>query len=176
MPGDPLTRTVRNRMASNNKRNGPWSLFAALNVAAGEVLDKTAPRHTNVQFVAFLTEVVSAQPARKELHVICDNVSSHKTDVVQIFLANHTNVSIHYTPNVFVMAQSGRELVCPHLARRHHARDIQQHPRPRQEAHALHPSIQQAGCPIEVEVFRFNSTNPVQFIRFNGLENHPETR
>ncbi len=75
------------------------SLFAALNVVTGEVLGKTAaPRHTSVQFVAFLCEVVSAQPARKELHVICDNVSSHKIDAVQIFLANHMNVSMHYTP------------------------------------------------------------------------------
>jgi transposase len=80
------------------KRNGTLSLFAALNVAAGEVLGKTAPRHTSAQFVAFLTEVVSAQPARKEIHVICDNVSSHKTDAVQTFLADYTNVSIHYAP------------------------------------------------------------------------------
>ncbi|WP_079501220.1 IS630 family transposase [Paraburkholderia hospita] len=80
------------------KRNGTLSLFAALNVATGEVLGKTAPRHTSAQFVAFLTEVVSAQPAGKEIHVICDNVSSHKTDAVQTFLADHTNVSIHYTP------------------------------------------------------------------------------
>jgi len=80
------------------KRNGTLSLFAALNVAAGEVLGKTAPRHTSAQFVAFLTEVVSAQSARKEIHVICDNVSSHKADVVQAFLANHRKVSIHYTP------------------------------------------------------------------------------
>ncbi len=79
-------------------RNETLSLFAVLNVFTGEVLGKTAPRHTSVQFVAFLTEVVSAQPAAKEIHMICDNVSSHKTDVVQTFLANHTNVSMHYTP------------------------------------------------------------------------------
>lgn len=38
------------------------------------------------------------QPAHQEIHVICDNVSSHKTDAVQTFLAEHFNVSMHYTP------------------------------------------------------------------------------
>ncbi len=80
------------------KRNGTLSLFAALNVATGEVLGKTAPRHTSAQFVAFLAEVVSAQPRGKEIHVICDNVSSHKTDGVQTFMDDHPKVSIHYTP------------------------------------------------------------------------------
>jgi hypothetical protein len=49
------------------KRNGTLSLFAALNVATGEVPGKTAPRHSSAQFVAFLTEVVSAhsQPERR---------------------------------------------------------------------------------------------------------------
>lgn len=74
------------------------SLFAALNTATGEVLGRTAPRHTSEQFVAFLSDVVASQPKRKELHVICDNVSSHKTERVQAFLAAHPNVQIHYTP------------------------------------------------------------------------------
>lgn len=57
------------------KRNGTLSLFGALNGATGEVLGKTAPRHTSAQFVALLTEVVSAQPRGKEIHVICDSRS-----------------------------------------------------------------------------------------------------
>jgi transposase len=80
------------------KRNGTLSLFAALNTATGEVLGRTAPRHTSEQFVAFLSDVVASQPKRQELHVICDNVSSHKTERVQAFLAAHSNVQIHYTP------------------------------------------------------------------------------
>ena len=80
------------------KRNGTLSLFAALDTATGEVLGKTAPRHTSAQFVAFLTDVVSSQPKGREIHVICDNVSSHKTDAVQAFLAEHKKVTIHYTP------------------------------------------------------------------------------
>jgi transposase len=80
------------------KRNGTLSLFAALNTVTGEVLGRTAPRHTSEQFVAFLSDVVASQPKRQELHVICDNVSSHKTERVEAFLAAHPNVQIHYTP------------------------------------------------------------------------------
>ena len=80
------------------KRNGTLSLFAALNTATGEVLGKTAPRHTSEQFVAFLTDVVSSQSKRRQIHVICDNVSSHKTQRVSDFLATHRNVHIHFTP------------------------------------------------------------------------------
>jgi transposase len=80
------------------KRNGTLSLFAALNTATGEVLGKTAARHTSEQFVSFLEEVLASQPRRREIHVICDNVSSHKTDLVEAFLAKHRRVQIHYTP------------------------------------------------------------------------------
>ena len=80
------------------KRNGTLSLFAALNTATGEVLGRTAPRHTSEQFVAFLEDVVSSQPRRREIHVICDNVSSHKTELVDAFLVRHRRVKIHYTP------------------------------------------------------------------------------
>ena len=80
------------------KRNGTLSLFAALNTATGEVLGKTAPRHTSAQFVAFLADIVSTQPEGQAVHVICDNVSSHKAPAVQAFLTEHANVKMHYTP------------------------------------------------------------------------------
>jgi transposase len=80
------------------KRNGTLSLFAALNTATGAVIGKTAPRHTSAQFVAFLTDVVSSQTKGRAIHVICDNVSSHKTDAVKMFLDAHKKVTIHYTP------------------------------------------------------------------------------
>ncbi|WP_200828877.1 transposase, partial [Caballeronia choica] len=59
---------------------------------------KTASRHTSAQFVALLTEVVSAHRATQEIHVICDSVSSHKTPAVQTFLLDHPNVTMHHTP------------------------------------------------------------------------------
>jgi len=79
-------------------RHGTLSLYAAFNTKTGEVLGKTAARHTSAEFVAFLADIVAHQPRRKELHVICDNLSAHKTKAVDEFLANHLNVRLHYTP------------------------------------------------------------------------------
>jgi transposase len=79
-------------------RHGTLSLYAAFNTKTGEVLGKTAARHTSAEFVAFLTDILVHQPKRKEIHVICDNLSAHKTKAVDAFLAEHPNVHLHYTP------------------------------------------------------------------------------
>jgi transposase len=79
-------------------RHGTLSLYAAFNTKTGEVLGKTASRHTSAEFVAFLADIVAHQPKRKEIHVICDNLSAHKTKAVDAFLAAHRNLQLHYTP------------------------------------------------------------------------------
>ena len=80
------------------KRNGILSLFAALNTAPGEVISKTAARQASEQFVAFLQELLASQPGQREIHVMCDDVSSQKTELTQTFLAEHGQVRIQYTP------------------------------------------------------------------------------
>lgn len=79
-------------------RHGTLSLYAALETRSGEILGKTAKRHTSSEFVSFLEEIVASQPAGKEIHVIADNLSAHKTKLVAAFLETHDNVQIHYTP------------------------------------------------------------------------------
>ena len=79
-------------------RHGTLSLYAALETRTGEVLGKTAARHTSAEFVGFLDEVVASQPSGKEIHVIIDKLSAHKTKMVDAFLADHPNVRLHYTP------------------------------------------------------------------------------
>jgi transposase len=79
-------------------RHGTLSLYAALNPKTGEVMGQTAPRHTSQEFVAFLNEVVATQPAEREVHIILDNFSTHKTDLVKAFLEAHPNVQFHFTP------------------------------------------------------------------------------
>jgi len=80
------------------RRHGTLSLYAALNPQTGEVIGQTAPRHTSQEFVTFLKEVVSTQPSAREIHVILDNFSTHKTDLVKQFLLQHPNVALHFTP------------------------------------------------------------------------------
>jgi transposase len=79
-------------------RHGTLSLYAAFNTKTGEVLGKTASRHTSAEFVAFLADIVAHQPRGKEIHVIADNLSAHKTKAVAEFLATHPKVHMHFTP------------------------------------------------------------------------------
>jgi transposase len=79
-------------------RHGTLSLYAAFNTQTGEVLGKTAARHTSAEFVAFLADIVVNQARGKEIHVIADNLSTHKTRQVDDFLESHPHVHLHFTP------------------------------------------------------------------------------
>lgn len=94
----PLSPGRAERHGFEYRRHGTLSLYAALNPQTGEVMGQTAPRHTSQQFVAFLGEVVGSQPADREVHIILDNLSAHKTPLVQQFLQEHPNVRLHFTP------------------------------------------------------------------------------
>jgi len=82
----------------DNHRHGTLSLYAALNPQTGEVIGQTALRHTSQEFVTFLNDVVATQPAEREIHIILDNLSAHKTPLVNQFLDQHRNVQLHFTP------------------------------------------------------------------------------
>lgn len=94
----PLSPGRAERHGFEYHRHGTLSLYAALNPQTGEVIGQTAPRHTSAEFVAFLGEVVASQPADKEIHVILDNLSAHKTPLVGEFLEGHKNLALHFTP------------------------------------------------------------------------------
>lgn len=79
-------------------RHGTLSLYAAFNTKTGEVFGKTAARHTSAEFVAFLTDIVANQPPGKQIHVIADNLSAHKTKSVNEFLTDNPTVHMHFTP------------------------------------------------------------------------------
>jgi transposase len=94
----PLSPGRAERHGFEYYRHGTLSLYAAFNTRTGEVLGKTAARHTSAEFVAFLTDIVVNQPRGKEIHVIADNLSAHKTNQVKEFLEAHRNVHMHFTP------------------------------------------------------------------------------
>src|SRR5690242_20699558 len=94
----PLSPGRAERHGFEYYRHGTLSLYAAFNTKTGEVMGKTAERHTSAEFVAFLTDIVVNQPRGKEIHVIADNLSAHKTKRVEEFLAGHPNVHLHFTP------------------------------------------------------------------------------
>src|SRR5262249_39829263 len=67
-------------------RHGTLSLFAALDTKSGEVRGQTVPRHTSAASVDFLSDIVASQPKQREIHVIADNLATHKTQAVRTFL------------------------------------------------------------------------------------------
>jgi transposase len=94
----PLSPGRAERHGFEYYRHGTLSLYAALDTRSGVVIGKTAPRHTSAEFVAFVSDVVASQPRTREIHLIVDNLSAHKTKKVRGFLASHPRVHIHYTP------------------------------------------------------------------------------
>jgi transposase len=97
-PRLPLSPGRAERHGFEYFRHGTLSLFAALNTRTGEVIGQTVVRHTSAAFVDFLTAVVASRPVGQEIHVIADNLSTHKTAAVRAFLAAHPAVRLHFTP------------------------------------------------------------------------------
>src|SRR5215213_4109991 len=90
-PGRPERRT------HDYLRHGTTTLFAALEVATGQVTDSCYSRHRHGQFLAFLKLVAKAYP-RRQLHVVLDNYATHKHAKVQAWLARHPRIHLHFTP------------------------------------------------------------------------------
>jgi transposase len=83
-------------LKSTYRRNGTLNLFAALNVATGEVRKKTTKTKTRMDFQAFMEEVIKDAPADQAIHVILDNYATHKRN--DDWLKAHPNVTFHFTP------------------------------------------------------------------------------
>jgi len=93
----PLRPGQVERHTHDYKRNGTLSLFAALEVATGQVTNQARERHTGDDFLAFL-RLLARTYRRGEVHVVLDNVSTHKTPDVHAWLAKHPRFTFHFTP------------------------------------------------------------------------------
>jgi transposase len=94
----PLSPGRAERHGFEYYRHGTLSLYAALDTRSGQVIGQTSARHTSAEFVAFLEDLIARQTPERAIHIICDNLSAHKTKAVRDFLARHPEVRIHYTP------------------------------------------------------------------------------
>ncbi len=94
----PLRPSQVERRTHDYRRNGLTDLFAALNVATGEVTATTRHRHRAWEFIAFMTEIDKAVPADLDIDVVLDNSRTHKTPAVQRWLLGRPRVQFHFTP------------------------------------------------------------------------------
>ena len=96
-PTLPMKPGKAHRMSHDDKGNGTTSLYAALEIATGEVTGACYPWHTHEEFLAFLNAPVRALPG-KPLHVVLENSSRHSTPAVKRWLERHKRVHFHFTP------------------------------------------------------------------------------
>ena len=92
MPGMP------ERRSHDYARHGVTSLFAAFDIADGTVISELHPRHRAVEFKKFLITIDKAVPAELDVHLICDNLATHKTPAINEWLAKHPRFHLHFTP------------------------------------------------------------------------------
>jgi transposase len=97
-PTFPMLPTTPARATHDYERNGTCDLFAALDIAAGTVITDIRSSHTSDDFVAFLNKVNRNVPAELDVHVVLDNLSTHKTPKVQRWLLRHRRFHFHFTP------------------------------------------------------------------------------
>jgi transposase len=91
-PGQPERRT------HDYRRHGTLDLFAALDVKAGTVIGACARRHRSIEFRAFLDRVERAVPPGLEVHLVLDNLKTHKTRLIHDWLVKRPHFHLHFTP------------------------------------------------------------------------------
>jgi hypothetical protein len=99
-PSPPLRPGQVERGSHDYKRHGTTALFAALNVASGQVISQFHARHRSQEFLKFLNLLDVTVPRRSEqqIHLILDNYATHKTPRVKRWILKHPHIHLHFTP------------------------------------------------------------------------------
>src|SRR6266540_3024241 len=94
----PLMPGVPERHSHDYVRHGTTNLYAALDVASGQVIAEMTPRHRAEEFRRFLNLIDASVPGHLDVHVVLDNSSTHKTPSIQRWLVRHPRFTLHFTP------------------------------------------------------------------------------
>ena len=94
----PLMPGVPERRTHDYRRAGTTNLYAALDVASGNVIADLTPRQRAEEFRGFLNLIDRSVPADLDVHLIVDNSSTHKTPSIQRWLVRHPRFTLHFTP------------------------------------------------------------------------------
>ena len=97
-PGLPLKKGRCQTMTHDYKRHGTTTLFAALNVASGQVLGTCMQKHRHQEWLRFLRLIDRQTPSHLDVHLIVDNYSTHKHEKVKRWLNSHKRFHTHFTP------------------------------------------------------------------------------
>jgi transposase len=97
-PGLPWKKGRCGTMTGDYKRHGTTTLFAGMNTQDGTIIDMCQPTHNHMDWIRFLKLIDRRTPKNKELHLIMDNYSAHKTPEVKAWLNKHPRFHVHFTP------------------------------------------------------------------------------
>ncbi len=97
-PSLPMRPGQVERRTHDYVRHGVIDLFAALNIATGQVIARTDTKHRAVEFIKFLGSIDANVPADLDVHVVIDNASTHKTPAVHKWQLRHPRFTFHFTP------------------------------------------------------------------------------
>ena len=94
----PLAPGIPERRTHDYARHGTTTLFAALDIATGEVIGETHRRHRGVEFLKFLRTIEATVPVDLDVHLVMDNYGTHKTPAIKAWFARHPRFQVHFTP------------------------------------------------------------------------------
>lgn len=94
----PMRPGQMERRTHDYRRHGTTSLFAALNVATGNVLGQTHRRHRSVEFRKFLDLIDASVPQDLAVHLVIDNYATHKSPLIRSWLVKRPRFHVHFTP------------------------------------------------------------------------------
>jgi transposase len=94
----PLRPGLPERRTHDYVRHGTTNLYAALDVASGHVIADMTDRHRATEFRSFLNLINRSVPDDLEIHLVVDNVSTHKTPEIKRWLVRHPRFHLHFTP------------------------------------------------------------------------------
>ncbi len=97
-PGLPWKKGRCGTMTHDYKRHGTTTLFAGMNVADGRLISTFMPTHNHQDWIRFLKLIHKQTPRDKDVHLILDNYSAHKTPEVLAWLGKHPRFHLHFTP------------------------------------------------------------------------------
>ena len=94
----PLAPGIPERRTHDYMRHGTTTLFAALDIATGEVIGELHRRHRSSEFLQFLRTIEANVPPKLDIHLVMDNYGTHKTPTIKAWFARHPRFHVHFTP------------------------------------------------------------------------------
>jgi transposase len=97
-PAFPMMPYMPEKRTHDYARHGTTTLFAAFDVATGQVISATHRRHRSAEFKKFLSKIDACVPDHLDVHLVLDNYGTHKTPTINTWLEAHPRFHVHFTP------------------------------------------------------------------------------